>query len=182
MTDLRRCPDPEAALEKLPAHAALIWRLSGAAPGREQLRALANKARRKKCLLLISVQDAPLPAGMHGVHVPEYSLARRQFKRLPKPDLWITAAVHSERAIVAARRAGVHAVLISPVFVTASHPGARPLGVVRFARLARLAHASGLAVYALGGMNAGQMRRLGGIPLAGFAGIDFLSKETRPYA
>jgi len=179
MTDPQRWPHPERALESLPAHAALIWRLFGATPKRARLQALTKQAHRKKCRLLISAPEGPLPCSIDGVHLPGRLLARRQFRNLPKPDLWVTAAVHSERALVAAKHAGVHAVLISPVFATASHQMAKPLGVVRFAQLARLACASGLAVYALGGMSAAQMRRLNGIPLAGFAGIAFLETEKQ---
>lgn len=94
-------------------------------------------------------------------------------RRRPKPQLRVTAAAHSERAVVAAARAGVDAVLISPVFATASHPGAKTLGVVRFARLARLAAEKGLRVYALGGVTPGLVRRLAGTGTYGMAGISF---------
>lgn len=65
---------------------------------------------------------------------------------------------HSLREIGQARRAGADAVVISPVFATRSHPGARPLGPLRFRLLAARA---GLPVIALGGMTAGKARQIG---------------------
>lgn len=55
---------------------------------------------------------------------------------------------HSLREILRARRAD--AILLSPVFTTRSHPGARALGPLRFRCLAAL---TGLPVIALGGMD-----------------------------
>lgn len=67
------------------------------------------------------------------------------------------ATAHSLREIGAANRLGADAIVVSPVFPTRSHPGARPLGVVRFRLLA--ARAQG-PVIALGGMDARRARRL----------------------
>lgn len=66
--------------------------------------------------------------------------------------------------------------LVSPLFATRSHPGAKPLGSARFAALARL---SPVPVIALGGVkprHAGLIRRLGA---AGFAAIDGLVPRRR---
>jgi thiamine-phosphate pyrophosphorylase len=67
-----------------------------------------------------------------------------------------------------ARRAGADAALVGPVFATASHPGARPLGPLLFAALARL---SPLPVYALGGIEETTARRLKAAGAQGFAAI-----------
>jgi len=64
---------------------------------------------------------------------------------------------HSLREIGAARRARADAILLSPVFPTRSHPGARTLGPCRFRLLAARA---GLPAIALGGMNSRRARRL----------------------
>jgi thiamine-phosphate pyrophosphorylase len=65
---------------------------------------------------------------------------------------------HSLREIAAARRARADAIVLSPVFATRSHPGARTLGPLR---LRLLAARAGLPVIALGGMNAARARRIG---------------------
>lgn len=80
--------------------------------------------------------------------------------------------VHSPREIARARRA--EALLLSPVFPTRSHPGAKVLGPLRFRRLAALAR---VPVIALGGMNRRGNRRL---KWPQWAGIDaFCDGATR---
>ena len=81
---------------------------------------------------------------------------------------WLTAAAHGRAGLVRAARAGARAALLSPVFPTASHPGAPTLGPVRFAGLVR---ASPLPVYALGGIDARRARRLAGTGACGLAGV-----------
>ena len=66
--------------------------------------------------------------------------------------------------------------LVSPVFATASHPGAAPLGVLRVSALATHARRQGLAVYALGGITPASFARLRHLPLAGYAAIGAFSQ------
>ncbi len=79
--------------------------------------------------------------------------------------------VHSLRELRGAWRAD--AVLLSPVFPTRSHPGARVLGPLRF-RL--IAARSTVPVIALGGMNPNTAKRL---KHARWAAIDGLSAANR---
>jgi len=176
MTDPARLADPQKLLHRLPKGSALIWRLFGATPSREEMNALARMAAGRECLLLIAGhgrRSRPLLA--HGIHLPERALLQSSFGKRTRPNLLVTAAAHSERTLMAAKRAGVDAVLISPVFATESHARAKPLGVMRFAALARRARELGLGVYALGGISPATQKRLRGIPMDGIAGIGFLS-------
>ncbi len=84
----------------------------------------------------------------------------------------ITAPVHSLPERLRAERNGAKLLFVSPLFATASHPGARVLGRVRFGLLIRGTH---LPVIALGGMNARKARSLSGFGIHGWAGIDALS-------
>ena len=59
-----------------------------------------------------------------------------------------TGSAHGRAEVVRGVRAGVSAVFLSPAFPTASHKGARVLGVVRWSGLAR---GAGVPVLALGG-------------------------------
>jgi len=79
------------------------------------------------------------------------------------------ATVHDLAQIGRANRTGAALVLLSPVLPTRSHPGAAPLGAVRFLLLARRA---AVPVIALGGMDRRRARRLPGF---GWAAIDGLS-------
>lgn len=182
MTDAARAPDPEAALRRLPRGAALIWRAYKGEPERDELRRLTSLARRR-CILLLVAGAPHLAArtGIVGLHLPERELRRPRsgthvIPRLSNArGLALTAACHSEMAIRRAAAAGADAVLISPVFATKSHPQAKPIGLLRFARLARLAQSLGLAPCALGGITTeAQARRLMGTGATGIAGIGFL--------
>lgn len=180
LTDSIRLRDPAEALAALPPGAGLVWRTYDIDVTREALGKIGRAAHARRCLLLIA------GAGVHGggliggVHLPERAVihpsaeGRVASVRQMRRGLVVTAAAHSHRAIIAAARAGVDAVLISPVFPTASHPGAAGIGVLRFAQLARLARDLGLAPYALGGVTSRNAGRLLGSGAAGIAGIGFL--------
>lgn len=178
MTDPRRLPDPSAALAALPPGSTLIWRAYDEKPDYETARQLTAAARRKTCLLILA--GCPRLGGrlgIDGIHLPERDIARRRNIAAHVP---VTAACHSERAVIEAARAGADAVLISPVLPTESHPGGRTLGVVGLARLAALAGALGMPAYALGGITDEiHIRRLRGTGIAGVAGIGFLLPHQR---
>ena len=88
----------------------------------------------------------------------------------------ITAPVHSVRERIAAERNGASLLFVSPVFATASHPGVRSLGRVRFGLLVR---GTKRPVIALGGMDARKARSLAVLGIYGWAGIDAFRNPTR---
>lgn len=165
-----RLADPEPVIARLPRGSAVILRDYGAADRGAQAARLARLCRTRGLRLLVA-GDARLAvaARAHGLHLPEGLIRGDGRWRLWRTPEWlVTAAAHSPRAVAQARRAGVDVVLLSPVFSTASHPGAATLGALRFAAWARTAH---LPVYALGGMTAETTRRLSGSGAAGVAAI-----------
>ena len=89
-----------------------------------------------------------------------------QLARGPAVVRLVTA--HSLAEIAAATRARADAILLSPVFPTRSHPGARTLGALRF-RL--LAARSPVPVIALGGMTPRTAKRLRGYAWAAIDGL-----------
>lgn len=162
MTDERRGGDPLAAAAALPGRArgriAVILRHDGVA-GRAALAARLSRLCRARGLGLLVARDGALAlrlgAGLHlaeGMSPPLlFRLSR--WRRRPRPLLSIAA--HGGGALAAAHRMGADLALLSPLFPTASHPGAPCLGTVRFARLARAAR---VPVAALGGMTADGVR------------------------
>lgn len=80
-----------------------------------------------------------------------------------------SAPVHDYAEIRAAERDRASLLFLSPVFATRSHPGAQPLGLARFAWLARR---TALPVIALGGMDEARGKRLASFGAYGWAGID----------
>ena len=177
MTDEVRLGDPDAAIFALPPGSAVIFRHYRADDRRAIATRLAGICRRRGLKLLIA-GDARLAieVGAQGLHLPEYlarRLARHRWgRRGSRPDWLITVAAHSLIALHHARRLGADAVLLAPVFATASHPGVRPLGPLRFSAWAGR---SPVPVYALGGVTAANAGRLAASGAAGIAGISGLS-------
>lgn len=170
--------DPLAIADRLPRGTGIILRDYKAADRESYAQRLAALARRRGLLLLIA-GDAQLAAslGAAGLHLPR----RRLFERPPyRRSGWIvTAAAHDRQAMRRAGEVGVDAVLVSPVFVTRSHPDAKPLGPHR---LARLIDGASLPVYALGGIDTGNMHSLppglqGLAALSAFSDPEFRSQK-----
>lgn len=161
-TDLERVPDPAAAAARLPEGAAVILRDRDHPERRrwaERLR-LATAAR-GQMLLIANDPGLARAVDADGLHLSEAEIGRTG------PWGFTTAAAHSLAAIRRAERARADAVLLSPVFPTASHPGGRTLGLHR-ARA--IAGAACLPVYAMGGVDAGNAQLLGPA-FFGFAAI-----------
>jgi len=72
----------------------------------------------------------------------------------------VTSSAHDVPEMLAAGRAGAKILFISPAFATASHPGGRALGPVRW-RLLALRSGPCLA-YALGGISGQKINELAG--------------------
>jgi thiamine-phosphate pyrophosphorylase len=174
MTDERRGGDPLAAAARLPPGAAVILRHDGAA-GRQALAAALARLCRSRRLRLLVARDSTLAlrlgAGLHLAEGMRPSLPFRLARQRRRRPL-LTIAAHGRGALAAARRAGADLALLSPIFPTASHPGARPLGTVRFARLAR---GGGVPVAALGGVVAGRIAAARAAGAAAAAAIGALS-------
>lgn len=159
VSDARNDALLEVALERLPRGSGLIFRHG-------HLGARARKARfdrlQRLCHRLghiIVLSGSPRRArrwGADGSYGP------------PCPGRCLATA-HSLDEIAQANRCGAAAVILSPVYPTRSHPGAKALGRVRFLALARHARQP---VIALGGMT---LRRFRGLPVHGWAAIDGLS-------
>lgn len=178
VTDSRRLADPLPAIHRLkPGEGVLFRHYELARPARLKLALQVAALCRRRGLVLLVAGDARLARAVNadGLHLPQglvqqAATARRLGLRL------VSAAAHDAGAVAQAGRHGVDAVLVSPVFVTASHPGAAELGAVRFAALASAAQRRGLQVYALGGITAATEKRLRHIRKAGSAGIQGMAR------
>jgi thiamine-phosphate pyrophosphorylase len=167
LSDPLRLPDPMAAAARLPRGAAVVAR--GMAP--QALPALARLCRQRGLRLLVAGDGrAALRLGA-GLHLPERPIpGLLAFLRARRPGALLSLAVHGRQGLFRGRALRADAALISPIFATQSHPGARPLGPHGWAWLAR--HAGRPAV-ALGGVNGRSQRRVPG-RAAGFAAIGWL--------
>ncbi|MDT0506728.1 thiamine phosphate synthase [Novosphingobium sp. MMS21-SN21R] len=160
LSDARNDAVLERALARLPRGSALVFRHYHLAQAERRARFLTLKRAAKARGIRMIGARVPAGWGADGV----YGVAS-EFSGNPGLKL---ATAHTLAEIGAAKRAGANAVLLSPVFATRSHPGAKVLGPVRFLLLARR---SALPVIALGGMT---VRRAARIPVHGWAAIDGL--------
>lgn len=170
VTDPARVADPVAVAQRLPRGAGVIFRSFGRSDAEAVGRALAQAARARGLVLLVGL-DARLAAkiGAHGVHLPERALHLAPRLKRQRPHWLITGAAHGMPALQRAVRFGLHAVLVSPVFASNSPSAGRPLGVARFAALAR---ASRSPVYALGGVRRTNSARLKNSSAIGLAAVE----------
>lgn len=171
MTDERTGDALWRALARLPRGAGVIFRHHATPPAERRLlyERVRRIARARRLVLILA--GSPRAAigwradGWHGR--TRYRGARGMIH---------TAPAHDRREVIAAGRRQAHAILLSPVFPTRSHPGAPVLGAVRFGSIARHARAP---VIALGGMTRRRFARLKPFGAAGWAAIDALS-QARP--
>ncbi len=173
LTDERRTRDPAARVEAWPASlarvTAVVFRHYDDPDRRALAHRLAKLCRARGVPLLIGADPAlALEVRAAGVHWPDGLLRRRGRADKRHPDWIVTAAAHDGAGLQRAARAGVDAVLLSPVFATESHEGVPELGAVRFARLVR---SSASPVYALGGLDGTAARHLLGSGAVGVAAI-----------
>jgi len=157
---------------RLPRGSAVVFRAFGAPDALKRGKRVAAAARRRGVVLVVGM-DGRLAAGLgaDGVHLPERLAGRAGAIRALRRRFLVTAAAHSLPAALRARRAGVDALVVSPVFASRSPSAGRAIGTRAFAGLAR---AAGAPTYALGGVNVRTARRLAGSGGLGLAAIDGL--------
>ena len=176
VTDARNDTSLEAIMSRLPRGSGVIFRHYHLPPRERRARfdALRRVARRRNHLLVLAGQPreaatwgadgtycAPAQAGASG-----RKANRPSGTRFPPARGILLLTAHSLREVGQASRGD--AVVLSPVFATRSHPGAWPLGPIRF-RL--LASRSQVPVIALGGMTARRARALGARRWAAIDGL-----------
>lgn len=154
LSDARNDAGLEQALRRLPRRSGFIYRHYHLAPEDRlaRFRQLARIARTRGHRVILA--DSALTAkewGAEGIYGAPLMLGPR------RAGLMTLATAHNAHEIAQAARMRADAVLLSPVYPTRSHPGAKALGPVRFLTLARLAS---MPVIALGGMTLPGARRI----------------------
>ncbi|MDB5372231.1 MAG: thiamine phosphate synthase [Belnapia sp.] len=168
-SDPIRLPDPRAAMERLPPGAVVVAR--SLAPA--MLRDVAAQARRRRLILLVAGDGRLALRFAAGLHLPDRRMATGLLPfllaRHRRRSLMLTVAAHGWAGLARGRRLRADAVVLSPIFATLSHPGAKPLGASRWAALA--ARAGRRPVVALGGIGPHSVsrvpRRAGGLAAIG---------------
>ena len=147
MTDERMGAALWAALERLPRGSGVVFRHNATElVAREAIFVQVSRIARRRRLVLVRADAVAQPVRLY--------------------------RVHNMREAVSARRHGADLILVSPVYRTRTHPGARALGPLRAARLARTA---GIPAIALGGMTRERFKRMKALGFVGWAAIDGLT-------
>ena len=159
MSDPRLGEGLLAAVRKLPVGSGVVFRhYQLAADERLALfRQMQRICRQRGHVLVLAGPHDWSAKGVHG-------------RNRSRPTQILTMPVHSLREIREAQRLGADLMFLSPVFATRSHLGARALGMIQFARLARLAGPTN--VIALGGMTRNKAQTITHRVAYGWAGID----------
>lgn len=177
LSDPTRLPDPRAAAACLPRGAAVLAR--GVRPA--VLRDLARIARSHGLVLFVGGDGRAALRLRAGLHVPDrtrcaglapYLIARRR----GVPWARLSVAVHGRQGVARGRVLRAACALVSPVFPTASHPGAAALGILRWAALAGRLAAPAIALGGVDGGNAGRLPWRGAGRAAGLAAIGGLAR------
>ncbi|WP_428532742.1 thiamine phosphate synthase [Rhodopila sp.] len=161
-TDRRRLADPRASVAALPRGRAGVVLRHDDDPARARLGVDLARICRARRLVLVVAGDvrlaAALGAGMH--------LRGGRWPGVIRRAGVLTSSAHSAEDLRRARAVGADLVFLSPAFATASHPGARGLGPLRWAALVRrMRHGAGRAtavpvIAALGGVDGRSIQRL----------------------
>ena len=158
---------------KIPNGAAILLR-SYKIKGRKKIaKQLLKFCKIKKLKLLIS-EDIKLARDINadGVHFPTYMVKKDIInwslinKIKIKNNLIITTAIHNSKELENAQLFDFDAGLLSPVFPSKSHPNGKSLGIRKFSKLV---DKSDLPIYALGGINAKNIKSLFQTDIIGYA-------------
>jgi thiamine-phosphate pyrophosphorylase len=163
MTDPRLGDGLVTAVQRLPSGSGVIFRhyeLDEISRRRLFRRVMRVCRRRGHMLLLAASEREAIRWHADGFH-------QRSGRRSRMPH---SMAAHDYREIAAANRWKAEMVLISPLFVTQTHSGQRPLGRLAFNRLAAAVQSA--KVIALGGVTKRVAASLNPDIVDGWAGID----------
>ena len=169
-TDPARTPHPESVAERLPPGAAVVFRAFGAPDAEARGLKLREITQRRGLSLLVGA-DAGLAAavGADGLHLPERLAGDLPAIRARHPDWLITLAAHDQAAAVRGAGIGADALVVSPVFPSASPSAGAPLGLEG---LKRIVEAVQTPVYALGGVRAATVEQLLDSGIVGIAAVE----------
>jgi thiamine-phosphate pyrophosphorylase len=139
-------------------------------------RKVAEVCRLRRLPLLIA-GDSRLAQAVNadGIHLPGFMLRRPNLIQR-RPGWIVSAAIHTITDLDRAKTLGVDLGLVSPVFRTRSHPGARTMGIFGLRRFCRNAK---FPVIALGGISERNMKAVASSGAAGIAAISLFENSAQ---
>ena len=175
-TDPDRTPRPWETAARLPAGSGVVFRHFGRADARETALRLREATRARDGLLLIGLDtDLAERVAADGVHLPGRALDLARGLAVSRPDWMITGAAHSRPVL---DTPGLTALIVSPVFLAGGPSSIRPaLGLEGFTAWVG---AAPCPVYALGGIDSGNVSSLAGSGACGIAGVSAFQAAFGP--
>ena len=175
-TDPDRTPRPWETAARLPAGSGVVFRHFGRADARETALRLREATRARDGLLLIGLDtDLAERVRADGVHLPGQALDLAPGLAVSRPDWMITGAAHSRPVL---DTPGLTALIVSPVFPAGGPSSVRPaLGLEGFTAWVG---AAPCPVYALGGIDSGNVSSLAGSGACGIAGVSAFQAAFGP--
>jgi thiamine-phosphate pyrophosphorylase len=172
-TDPDRTPDPERIAERLPPGAAVVFRAFGASDAKAHGSRLREITRRRGLLLLVGAdEDLAAEIEADGLHLPERLATELPAIRTRHADWLITLAAHDADAAARGLAVGADALVVSPIFPSASPSAGAPLGVDGLKRIVSTVETP---IYALGGVRAATVEQLLGSGIVGIAAVEALA-------
>ena len=173
-TDDIRLPDPRSAVASLPKGICGVVLRHDKAPDRLQLGEELSQICRMRRIVLVVAGDPKLAHHLRaGIHLR----GGRKLRRIgTKKTALITCSCHDPIEATRAKRASADAIFISPLFATDSHPGAKPLGTLRWMALSLKFHRVRIA---LGGISAEKLRSIPRARCTGFGAIGYFGITPR---
>jgi thiamine-phosphate pyrophosphorylase len=141
----------------------------------ELVEACSKITRESRTLLLVNDRlDIALACGANGVHLGSHSAPVAMVRNHAPGNFTIGFSAHSMDELRTAEEGGADFVTFSPIYHTASKTKYGP--PVGIQALAKACASTSLAVFALGGVNTGNLPEVMSIPVAGIAGISYFQK------
>jgi thiamine-phosphate pyrophosphorylase len=169
ITDNTRIANPEAVIASLPGKQMVIIRDYDHPNRASYASALRDACYENGHICLIGGDWALCEAlEADGCHFPQWQQDDIVAIRAAHPSWIITAATHCAESIKAVNRLKVDAILLSPLFLTGSHPERHSLGVKQFNALAKCSNSP---VYALGGVGTNTVMECSALNVYGIAAI-----------
>jgi len=151
----------------------------------ELTRQLRPATRDLGCLLLVSDRlDVALAADADGVHLGARSLPSAAARRILRPGTLLGCSVHNLDEAGQAEEAGADYLLLGPIFPTASHPDATPVGLEAYREAVLRATVPVLAIGGVDRDNVGRVAAAGGTgaaAISAFYGVDDAAETARAF-
>jgi thiamine monophosphate synthase len=187
-TNRNKISNPQEIIKNLPKHSAIIFREYDL-PSEERLLLAKNLmdknlqfSKNKNHFIIGKDYNLAKKIKAQGVHFSDHDKNILPFflqrKSLPKNFIF-SLAIHHERSVALVKKLKPDLIFFSPIFKSSSHLDQRPFGLINFSRFlikTKYFYCKNKnyqpKIYALGGINFDNIKKLRKINIAGFGAIE----------